>query len=149
MEELQGLVYVSSAVAAVSDDQLVHLLTRARVRNIECQVTGLLLFDAGNFMQYIEGPPAGLDKVYDHIRKDPLHTGLIELCRETVPRRAFDGWAMAAKVFDVSTTGKGAFADSEQQQALRLLADANGAAGILLRGFWQRSQRLWQASSSA
>jgi hypothetical protein len=100
-------------------------------------------------MQYIEGPPAGLDDVYDHIRKDPLHTGLIELCRETIPHRAFGGWAMAAKVFEVSASGPLAWADSEQAEALQLLGLAHGAAGILLRGFWQRSQRWWQASSSA
>ena len=44
MESLESLVYVSSAVQAVDDAELLHLLERARVRNTRCEVTGLLLF---------------------------------------------------------------------------------------------------------
>ena len=128
MESLESLVYVSSAVQAVDDAELLHLLERARVRNTRCEVTGLLLFDAGNFMQYIEGPPNGLSEVYTHIKQDPLHTGLIELCRETPSHRAFGKWAMVARVFEPSghvRNGK-RLSDAALKLARRTAADGVG-----------------------
>ena len=141
MESLESLVYVSSAVQSVSDPDLLHLLERARVRNTRCEVTGLLLFDAGNFMQYIEGPPNGLSEVYAHIKRDPHHTGLIELCRETPSHRAFGKWAMVARVFEPSGHVRNVTSDADQGVNLNSLSHAHGSAGILLKGFWKRSQR--------
>jgi Sensors of blue-light using FAD len=142
MESIESLVYVSSAVQRVSDAQLSHLLDRARLRNKRCDVTGLLLYDAGNFMQYIEGPAAGLTEVYEHIRRDSLHTGLIELCREGTHPRAFGNWAMAARVFEPGGQVRNVVSDMDQGFDVNLLRAANGAAGTLLSGFWQRHQRL-------
>jgi hypothetical protein len=141
MASLDSLVYVSSAVHPVSDAQLFYLLERARSRNKRCDVTGLLLFDAGNFMQYIEGPDVGLSEVYEHITSDPLHTGLIELCREQTDHRVFGHWAMAARVFGPGGQVRNVITDQDQGVTVNLLSGAHGSAGILLRGFWQRSQR--------
>ena len=141
MEPLERLVYVSSAVQPVSDAQLLHLLERARLRNKRCHVTGLLLFDAGNFMQYIEGPRSGLSEVYGHIKQDPMHTGLIELCLERANHRAFSDWAMAARVFEPGGQVRNVASDADQCFNFNSLSAAHGSAGILLQGFWQRSQR--------
>jgi hypothetical protein len=141
MELLESLVYVSSAVHPDSDAQLFQLLERARARNKRCDVTGLLLFDAGNFMQYIEGPGVGLFEVYEHIKRDPLHTGLIELCREQTDHRAFGSWSMVARVFGPSGQVRNVIADTDQGFTIHSLSGAKGSAEILLRGFWQRSQR--------
>ncbi len=54
MTQLYNLVYVSSAVRPPTEAELRHLLQRAQERNRTQGVTGVLLFDAGNFMQYIE-----------------------------------------------------------------------------------------------
>ena len=141
MAPLESLVYVSSAVQSVGDAQLLHLLERARLRNTRCEVTGLLLFDAGNFMQYIEGPPSGLSEVYEHIKRDPLHTGLIELCRERPAQRAFGKWAMVARVFEPGGRIRNVISDTDQDFDFNSLSNAHGSAGILLKGFWERSQR--------
>ncbi len=141
MESLESLVYVSSAVQSVSEVRLRHLLERARSRNQRCDVTGLLLFDAGNFMQYIEGPHAGLSEVYEHIKRDDLHTGLIELCREQTSQRAFGDWAMAASVFELGGQRRNVIFETDQGFNFNSLSAAHGSAGILLRGFWQRNQR--------
>jgi hypothetical protein len=141
VESLESLVYVSSAVHPTTDEQLLHLLERARSRNARCRVTGLLLFDAGNFMQYIEGPNDGLIEVYDHIQRDPLHTGLIELCRGPVNQRAFGDWTMAARVFSPTGQVRNVLCDTDQSFDFVPLAAAPGSAGVLLRGFWDRGRR--------
>ena len=100
-DRLHAIVYVSSAVHLPTVDELEHLLKRARERNLESAVTGLLLYGGGNFMQYIEGPHAALLHVYRIIQADPLHTGLIELMDDPVPTREFGGWSLAYRVTEM------------------------------------------------
>ena len=95
MNDLQSLVYVSTASHHLSEAEISHLLDRARARNAHEQVTGVLLYSHGNFMQYLEGPRAGMARVYEHIVADRLHHGIIELVREPIAAREFSDWTMA------------------------------------------------------
>jgi hypothetical protein len=140
MSQLSCLVYVSSAVREVSQADIDHLLKRAWARNLGHRVSGALLYAAGDFMQYIEGPEAGLAEVYRHIRADPLHTGIIELLREPIAEREFGEWLMAYRAL-----GGGRDAEPPQQRpglVERILGPDGGApassARILLRSFWNR-----------
>lgn len=95
MNDLQALVYVSTAAHQLSEAEIGYLLDRARERNAKEQVTGVLLYSHGNFMQYLEGPRAGVARVYEHIVADRLHHGIIELVREPIAAREFSDWTMA------------------------------------------------------
>jgi len=95
MSHLNAIVYVSAAVQPVRRDDLSALLQRSRARNLAEQVTGLLVYCDGNFIQYLEGPPAPLARVYASIQQDALHHGLIELFNDPVATREFEGWSMA------------------------------------------------------
>ena len=95
MTKLQALVYVSTATHSLSAEELQHLLERARARNSQEGVTGVLLYSHKNFMQYLEGPAAGLEKVYTIIKADPQHHGIIELMSEPINSREFQDWSMA------------------------------------------------------
>jgi hypothetical protein len=86
---------VSTATRALSNDELLHLLDRARIRNSQEGITGVLLYSHGNFIQYLEGPASGLERVYAAIRADPQHHGIIELMREPIQSREFSSWLMA------------------------------------------------------
>ena len=88
MAQLHALVYVSTARHRLSLDEIDHLLERARVRNEREGVTGVLLYNDGNFMQYLEGPAAGMSVVYAAIQRDALHAGLIEQGLPLEPRQA-------------------------------------------------------------
>jgi Sensors of blue-light using FAD len=54
-----AIVYVSMAAHQLSLHELKHLQERAQQRNVQQDVTGVLLYSEGAFMQYLEGP--GLD----------------------------------------------------------------------------------------
>ena len=139
-ETLQALTYVSSARAPMKDAGLQQLLQRARANNQREGVTGVLLYADGNFMQYIEGQPEALQRVYAIIRADRKHHGLIELFSEQVSERAFSDWTMA-------------YAPTHKAEIVRL-SNANwsgdGAAGSrherplglsLLTEFWDMHHR--------
>ena len=95
MSDLQALLYVSTASHRLCPEELNHLLDRARARNAREQVTGVLLYSHGNFMQYLEGPAAGIATVYEAIKADRLHHGIIELMHEPIVAREFADWSMA------------------------------------------------------
>ena len=138
MTQLYALVYVSTATRTLSVDELNHLLDRARVRNSQEGVTGVLLYSHGNFIQYLEGPTTGLEKVYAVIKADPQHQGIIELMREPIQSREFSDWSMAFR--NISAFGLAS------PPAIDTVFEAAGSAGmrtasaghVFLSKFWNK-----------
>jgi Sensors of blue-light using FAD len=95
MPGIQALTYTSDARQLLSRPQIDHLLARARERNAQEGVTGVLLYSNGAFMQYLEGPEEGLSKIWHIIKTDPLHHQIVEQPREPVRVREFGEWSMA------------------------------------------------------
>jgi len=70
-------------------------MVQARARNRRESITGVLLYCNGSFLQCIEGPRAGLNRVYASICEDGRHHRISELVREPVTRREYSEWSMA------------------------------------------------------
>lgn len=136
--DLDSLVYVSSAVRLLSPEEIEYLLRRARERNLEYGITGVLLYIGGNFMQYIEGPRDNLDIIYTIIREDEQHSGIILVSREAVDSRQFGEWSMAFQTKDV----KGFVGPPDEKKIIESkleLDDENpSTARIVLNSFWHR-----------
>lgn len=88
------LVYVSSAVRLWTDKALAALLRTSRANNEAAGVTGMLLYQGGNFIQAIEGPEASVKALEARIQADPRHRGVIVLAEGFVPERHFPEWTM-------------------------------------------------------
>ena len=88
------LVYASSAVNKFTDDQIVELLKKAREKNKRLNITGLLLYKDGNFMQALEGPEEAVRDLFSTIRQDDRHKGVIVLTSGKVEAREFKEWEM-------------------------------------------------------
>ena len=91
------LVYVSSAVELFSDEELTELLDKSRKNNAASDITGMLLYKDGNFMQFLEGPKDAVLALMTKIKADQRHRGLIVLLHEEHDEREFDHWAMGFK----------------------------------------------------
>ena len=89
------LVYVSAAVTWFSETELRALLTSARARNEAADITGMLLYKDGNFMQALEGPEPAVRGLYKRIEADRRHRGLVVLDCGTQEARQFARWNMA------------------------------------------------------
>ena len=87
--EEKMLVYVSAAVVKFTIAQLESLLARARVNNARNNITGVLLYCDGNFMQCLEGPIDAVQSTFRRIEYDPSHTGLIRLIEMPITKRSF------------------------------------------------------------
>jgi len=137
--DLNSLVYVSSAVRLLSLDEIRSLLKRARERNMEYGITGVLLHTNGNFMQYLEGPKDNLDIIYRIIREDARHTGFIFISRETIESRQFGDWSMGFLTKNVEGYVNSPSERRLIEMILELPNENPSAARIALHGFWERS----------
>jgi len=90
-----SVVYISSATHLFSDRELLDLLAQAREKNARLDITGMLLYKDGNFMQVLEGPEETVRNLYTTIRADARHHGLLKLMESSVTARTFSEWAMA------------------------------------------------------
>lgn len=129
---LEGLVYVSRARTAVGANEVQSLLRRARERNRENGITGMLLYFDETFIQYLEGPAPRVQMVYRIIRHDPLHHGLIKFVEQEIHERVFPDWQMAFEM-----PGSGLWLPKENRPALKA-GFGSGAVHALLAAFLQR-----------
>lgn len=89
------IVYASGATQDFSAAELKKLLIRARLRNGEVGVTGMLVFHDGMFLQALEGEARAVNEVFARIHADTRHTDVTVLHRGAGPeQRVFGGWAM-------------------------------------------------------
>ncbi len=91
---LTALVYRSRAVRALSPVELHELTSVSNARNGREAITGLMLYDNDHFFQWLEGPPANVNRVMSSISNDPRHTDVQVLNAQSLPSRRFGGWNM-------------------------------------------------------
>jgi hypothetical protein len=70
------LVYRSDATRRMSSEEVRALLIVARIRNLTCEISGLLIHDHGRFWQYLEGPKWAVEQVFGSIERDYRHTNI-------------------------------------------------------------------------
>jgi hypothetical protein len=92
---MHHIIYLSWATTPFTTAQLHELLTLARRRNTELDVTGILLYGNERFVQVLEGEESIVKEVYAHIRRDARHTNILTFANKPVAQRAFTEWAMA------------------------------------------------------
>lgn len=86
---LRAIAYVSEASDSLTAERLQQLVMDAVLFNESADVTGTLLFDGSRFLQYLEGPEAGVNGAYKRILAAGSHSGVVELNRGRVGRRQF------------------------------------------------------------
>lgn len=94
MESLIQVIYASAATRPLPPDELGELLARARVRNAQNGLTGMLLYADGSFFQVLEGDPPAVEAVLGRIADDPRHERIVVIVREAIARRSFAEWSM-------------------------------------------------------
>lgn len=91
------LIYVSTSVRDMSKEELLTLLDHSVENNKKNNLTGMLLYGGGNFIQIIEGEKNKVKSLYEIIKQDNRHRGCITLVSKEVEERLFPGWSMGFK----------------------------------------------------
>jgi len=122
------LIYISKAAELMSEQRLKEILDQSRERNKRLDITGLLLYVegkflnatkqqltremSGRFIQVLEGNETQVRELYQLIKHDSKHQQLIVLKEETIPARNFEEWAMGFCAASIEQQHAG-FADLE------------------------------------
>jgi hypothetical protein len=92
---LETFVYCSRAAKAVDDAEVGRIIEWSQRRNVARDITGVLVFGSGVFFQWIEGPPAEVDKLIASLHSDARHYDIVPLDRSVEKReRLYPNWEM-------------------------------------------------------
>lgn len=88
------LIYLSTAREAFESAELDRILDTAARRNAPENVTGMLLYAQGSFLQVLEGEALAVDETFARVQRDPRHSGVYVIERAPVAERSFPTWTM-------------------------------------------------------
>jgi|GEM_PF-465582 len=93
-ETFLQLIYMSAATVSFTDQELAELLSKSKANNEKVEVSGLLIYHEGSFLQVLEGPEEAVLETYERIGEDPRHTEVGLLLKQEVLARSFGNWEM-------------------------------------------------------
>ena len=96
---LISLVYVSVQSRPLSEDDLKDILASARDHNPDHDITGMLLYREGFFIQALEGEEEAVMELYNKIQQDDRHRNILTVHKAEVDERSFGSWAMGFNKF--------------------------------------------------
>jgi hypothetical protein len=99
------LIYLSAGTNWFSQTELEELLRISVENNRRNNVTGLLLYAEGNFIQMLEGEEETVKQTYRKISQDLRHKGVTPIADGPMDARIFPDWAMGFKTIgSISST---------------------------------------------
>jgi hypothetical protein len=91
------LVYTSHASHPLSQNELIELLRESRNNNTSLNITGMLVYLNGKFIQVIEGRKASVLDLFNRIISDTRHRRVIKVMEGNSSTRIFKDWSMGFK----------------------------------------------------
>jgi hypothetical protein len=92
---LHTFVYCSRAAQGVDKAEVDRIIEAAQRSNLARGITGVLVFGSGVFFQWIEGPPAQMQKLIANLHGDPRHYDVVALDQSEERReRLYPDWEM-------------------------------------------------------
>ncbi len=104
-DTLLSIIYSSQTTDAFDESGLDALLEQCRENNAAADLTGMLLYRDGRFLQVLEGPEEPLRALMDVLAADERHTGLRVLFEEPLRTRQFPNWTMGFQRADDAPEG--------------------------------------------
>lgn len=98
---MKYIIYISTASMYFREETLEEMLVHFRKNNETYQITGMMLFSEGIFLQVLEGEDKVIDALVKKIKKDKRHHSVIQLDTKTIETRIFPNWLMG---FHVAST---------------------------------------------
>jgi hypothetical protein len=89
------LIYSSEATGDMPRPELERMLAQSRARNNMRDVTGVLVFVDGIFLQILEGDQNNVAELMEKIGRDPRHRAVKVFHEEDIEKRTFGSWRMA------------------------------------------------------
>jgi hypothetical protein len=88
------IIYLSTETKFFSKDDVNALLINSKSNNLKFNITGLLIYIDGDFLQVIEGKKEDVINLFELIKTDIRHKHIICVFNGIVPGRQFPEWSM-------------------------------------------------------
>lgn len=83
-----------------TNEKLLLLIDIFQKNNLLYNITGILLYNEGNVIQYIEGHKDNVVKLFNNILYDNRHIRIIKLLQNQINIRNFPNWSMSLLNFN-------------------------------------------------
>ena len=91
---MHRIIYLSSSTGHLSLEEINALLLQSRKFNAKNEISGVLLYIDGDFLQVIEGQKEVITTLFEKIKKDTRHKGIITVFNDQLVERQFPDWSM-------------------------------------------------------
>lgn len=98
------IIYTSKSTIASSviDEEMLKISQQAQKNNQKHNITGILFFHNGTFIQVLEGEKQLLEQLMTRIEADNRHQQINRIIDENISQRFFKAWQMDALNLDNS-----------------------------------------------
>ena len=103
MTKLRRIIYTSQATKELSKRNLLDLLHESRAFNKIDNITGVLLYKQGYFLQVLEGKTKVIDNLIERLIRDSRHKHFKIIQDNSIESRLFQNWRMGCADFDDPT----------------------------------------------
>ncbi len=86
---LKAICYVSNKNTNIIEEELERLLSKIVTRNNQLDINGLLMLRNNHFFQIMEGQETIIDDIFEKIKADGRHHGMIMLLNQPIEDRIF------------------------------------------------------------
>lgn len=134
---MHTLIYLSAASKFFSDEELIDILKKSRLNNSGQDITGLLLYHEGSILQVLEGEKETIQNLYNKIKNDPRHKGVIKLLDHEIKERSFADWSMGFKQISEEdwSTLRGYLNLEDKEKFLALTKSGNDNLSSIIKSF--------------
>ncbi|GAA4277204.1 BLUF domain-containing protein [Aquimarina mytili] len=84
--------YVSTSNPNVSDIDITQLMDYVKTQNCLLNITGILIYSDGNFLQVLEGAKEVITTLFEKIKKDPRHYNIIKMLDKEISDTSFSDY---------------------------------------------------------
>jgi len=91
------ILYISVASQYMNEDELGTILSVSRRNNRRDELTGVLLYGNGRFIQLLEGDQEIVSRTFERLRSDRRHLDLTVIASGNLAERCFPDWFMGFK----------------------------------------------------
>jgi len=140
---IRQLVYVSNAKFGFEERDMKSILVASRRNNPALDVSGLLVYADGVFIQVLEGAEKTIEQLYEKIAEDVRHDNVAVILDQNCDERTFPRWAMAHLSGSAETVGEwaGISGAMNGDELLAVLAQNKDRISNYLLGFAQALDR--------
>jgi hypothetical protein len=91
---MHRIIYLSTAIHYLEEEEISTLLKQSRAFNSLNNISGVLLYIDGDFIQVLEGKKDVICALFERIKRDKRHKGIICVINDKITERQFSNWSM-------------------------------------------------------